>query len=116
MSAIARAAGVSRVTLYAHFASRESLIEAALDRSVGEAVQVFAEEAADAAPADVAPARLIRSSWRVLDRHSALFAAVSSTLTPDRMREQHERILGPIRRLLLDGQAAGTIRADLPVD
>ncbi|WP_126641378.1 hypothetical protein [Embleya hyalina] len=75
-----------------------------------------AGEAADTAPADVAPARLIRSSWRILDRHSTLFAAVSATLTPDRMRERHERLLGPIRRLLLDGRTAGTIRADLPAD
>lgn len=113
MAAIARAAGVSRVTLYAHFPTRESLLEAALDRSVTEAV-VAAAGTTDSGPADEALAGLIRSSWQVLDRHSSLFTAVSASLTPDQMRDRHERILAPVHQLVLRGRRDGVFRDDVP--
>ncbi|MEU8133714.1 TetR/AcrR family transcriptional regulator [Streptodolium elevatio] len=113
MAAIARAAGVSRVTLYAHFPTRESLLEAALDRSVAEAVDAVAGTT-DSGPADEALAGLIRSSWQVLDRHASLFTAVSASLTPDQMRERHERILAPVHRLVLRGRRDGVFRDDVP--
>lgn len=108
MAAIARAAGVSRVTLYSHFATREALLDAAFDRAAAEAAAALADGA------DLAG--LVRTSWRLLDRHSAVFAAVSAALPPDRMRERHELILAPVRRLIVRGQQDGGVRADLTAD
>jgi AcrR family transcriptional regulator len=116
MAAIARAAGVSRVTLYAHFPTREALLEAALDRALAEASAVLAAATSDNLPADEGLLWLIRSSWQLLDRHSALFTAVSTSLDPVRMREHHERALAPVRELLLSGRWEGAFRTDLGVE
>ncbi|MFJ7268140.1 TetR/AcrR family transcriptional regulator [Streptomyces sp. NPDC099050] len=126
MAAIARAAGVSRVTLYSHFPTREALLDAALDRAVGEAAATLealgGEDAAAGGGAageggvEEALGVLIRSSWRVLDRHSAVFAAVSAALPPERLRERHDRILAPVRRLIGRGRESGELRADLSAD
>ncbi|WP_327306796.1 TetR/AcrR family transcriptional regulator [Streptomyces sp. NBC_01298] len=131
MAAIARAAGVSRVTLYSHFPTREALLDAALDRAVGEAAATLeglgGEEgatgggAAGGGPAgeggvEEALGVLIRGSWRVLDRHSAVFAAVSAALPPERLRERHDRILAPVRRVIGRGRESGELRADLSAD
>ncbi|GAB2611161.1 hypothetical protein GCM10027168_49990 [Streptomyces capparidis] len=116
MSAIARAAGVSRVTLYAHFPTREAVLEAVLERVVEDASAVLEARTGEAVPADEALLGLVRSSWQVLDRHSALFLAVSTALSPARMREHHERALAPLRELLLRGRREGVIRRDLPVE
>ncbi|ONI90927.1 hypothetical protein ALI22I_10860 [Saccharothrix sp. ALI-22-I] len=47
MTAIAQAAGVSRVTLYTHFPSRENLLGQVLDRAVSNAAVVLDAEALD---------------------------------------------------------------------
>ncbi|GAB2873446.1 hypothetical protein [Streptomyces mayteni] len=69
-----------------------------------------------ALPADEALIALASSSWRILDRHLGLFTVVSTTLTPAQMRQGHERVLVPLRHLLLRGQERGTIRAGLPAE
>ncbi|MEV8535121.1 TetR/AcrR family transcriptional regulator [Streptomyces sp. NPDC051211] len=115
MTAIARAAGVSRVTLYAHFPTREALLDAALERAVTEAAAVLEAEQ----PGEdtvTALARLVRSSWRLLDRHSAVFAAVSGVLPPEVLRERHDRVLAPVRSLVLRGRESAEIRSDQPAD
>ncbi|MCX5417646.1 TetR/AcrR family transcriptional regulator [Streptomyces sp. NBC_00059] len=116
MAAVARAAGVSRVTLYSHFPTRESLLKAALERSVAEAVHAVDAEAGDVGPADEALARLMRSSWQVLDRNFSAFAAAAAALPPDVIRDRHDRILRPVRDLILRGQQEDAIRRDLSAD
>lgn len=128
MAAVARAAGVSRVTLYSHFPTREALLDAALDRAVDEAAATLealdggvegggvADGRVEEGGVEESLALLIRSSWRVLDRHSAVFAAVSAALPPERLRERHDRILAPVRRLIARGRERGELRADLSAD
>ena len=48
---IAKAAGVSRPTLYAHFPTREDLVEAAVKRALDEAQREFAAADTDQGPA-----------------------------------------------------------------
>ncbi|WP_030710936.1 TetR/AcrR family transcriptional regulator [Streptomyces sp. NRRL F-2580] len=108
MAAIARAAGVSRVTLYSHFPTREALLDAAFARASDEAAAALADGA------DLAS--LVRTSWRLLDRHSAVFAAASAAFPPEQLRERHDRILAPVRRLVVAGQEAGDVRTDLSAD
>ncbi|MEV4016569.1 TetR/AcrR family transcriptional regulator [Nonomuraea angiospora] len=111
---IAKAAGVGRVTLYGHFPSREALVDAVLDHAVQTADAVLADDSLDTAPAPEAMARLLRSSWEVLDRHRRLFLAADRVLATERIREHHERPLRRVERLIVRGQRAGEFRTDLP--
>ncbi len=121
MADIARAAGVGRVTLYAHFASREDLLDAAVDRAVAEVAEASAAieaeaEAGDDITADQVLARHIRSSWWIVDRHRQLFDAAQRSLPPERLRARHAPALGDFDGLIARGQAEGVFRRDLPVD
>lgn len=114
MTAVARAAGVGRVTLYAHFPSREALLEAVLAHAFAQADAALDSEALDQEPAPRALARLIQSSWRILDRHRSLLVAATRTLGPSRLRDYHARVLGRVERLVASGQREGAFRTDLP--
>jgi AcrR family transcriptional regulator len=87
VAAIAKAAGVGRVTLYGHFPSREALVDAVLNHAVDVADAVLADDFIETAPASEAMIRLLRSSWEVLDRHRRLFLAADRVLTTERIRE-----------------------------
>ncbi|MFJ6793267.1 TetR/AcrR family transcriptional regulator [Streptomyces sp. NPDC091268] len=115
LTAVASAAGVSRVTLYAHFPSREALLDAVLDHSVGQADAALQAQGLDEGPADEAFSRLVRSGWRILERHAFLLAASEGVITPARRRAHHEKVLARVERVLVRGQAEGVFRSDLPL-
>ncbi|WP_412542939.1 TetR/AcrR family transcriptional regulator [Longispora sp. K20-0274] len=114
MVEVARAAGVGRVTLYAHFPSRETLLEAVLDRAVAQANEAIDACAIEDGPADAALSRLVRSAWQTLDRHRGLHTHAAAELGPQRLRAGHGPALDRIEQLLARGQADGVFRADLP--
>ncbi|MFI7127385.1 TetR/AcrR family transcriptional regulator [Nonomuraea sp. NPDC050153] len=111
---IAKAAGVGRVTLYGHFPSREALVDAVCDHAVEVAEAVLADDSIETAPAPEAMARLLRSSWEVLDRHRRLFVAADRVLATERIREHHDKPLRRVERLIVRGQREGGFRTDLP--
>jgi AcrR family transcriptional regulator len=115
MAAIARAAGVGRVTLYAHFPSREDLLEAVLDRTISQATEVIRKAAPNEGPAEEALHRLLRSSWHVLDHHRRLFDLAQRELGSVRLRERHRRAVDQIEELLSRGREEGAFRTDLPL-
>ncbi|MGW9434779.1 TetR/AcrR family transcriptional regulator [Streptomyces sp. NPDC055607] len=115
MAAVAAAAGVSRVTLYAHFPSREALLDAVLAHSVEEADAALSAQRLDEGPADEAFSRLIRSGWRVLERHAFLLSASEGVISPARRRRHHKKVLARVEGVLLRGQEEGVFRTDLPL-
>ncbi|WP_327287077.1 TetR/AcrR family transcriptional regulator [Streptomyces sp. NBC_01198] len=116
MSAIARTAGVSRVTLYSHFPTREALIDAALQRAFAQTHQALTELPLDQGPPQEVLAQLLSSSWQVLEQHRNLYLVASANLPPDRLRAYAELVLDRIERLLARGRADGVFRDDLPLD
>ncbi|MCK2219009.1 TetR/AcrR family transcriptional regulator [Actinomadura sp. ATCC 31491] len=112
---VAKAAGVGRVTLYGHFPSREALVDAVMRHAVGLADAVLDDPALDRLPAPEALARLLRSSWEVLDRHRRLFVAADRVMATERIREHHERPLRRVERLIERGRRDGDFRTDLPL-
>src|SRR5258708_28109735 len=60
---IARAAGVTRQTVYAHFPSRDALIEAVTARATAEVAAAFETAGLDEAPPPVALTRLLDTGW-----------------------------------------------------
>jgi AcrR family transcriptional regulator len=114
MTQIARAAGVGRVTLYAHFPSRQQLLTAALDRGVAEATAALDASALEDLPADEAVGMMVRSSWHILDRHRMLFEAAAASLDHRQMRRHHDPVIARLDELVARGQAEGTVRSDVP--
>ncbi len=116
MAELARIAGVGRVTLYAHFPSREAVLEAVLDRTIGRASAAIEESKPEDGPADDALRRLLRSSWQALDRHRRLFEVAQRELGPTRLREHHDPALRRIKALVTRGRGEGVFRTDLPLN
>ncbi|WP_433249728.1 TetR/AcrR family transcriptional regulator [Streptosporangium sp. CA-135522] len=114
MADIARTTGVGRVTLYAHFPSREVLLKAVVVRAIAEADVALADAIGSDDPADQAMARLIRSSWRTLDRFGSLSAAATRHLDPDWLRDRHDKPMRRAELLITRGQEEGVFRGDLP--
>ncbi|MCG5217220.1 TetR/AcrR family transcriptional regulator [Streptosporangium sp. KLBMP 9127] len=112
---IAKAAGVGRVTLYGHFPSREALVEAVLDHTIALAETALADEALDRLPASTALAELVRTSWRILDRHRRLFVAADRVLPTERIRRHHDLPMVRVERLITQGRRDGEFRTDLPL-
>ncbi|WP_240926365.1 TetR family transcriptional regulator [Streptomyces sp. JB150] len=115
LAAVASAAGVSRVTLYAHFSSREALLDAVLAHSVEQADAALQAQHLEEGPAAQAFSRLVRSSWRILERHAFLLAASEGVIAPARRRVHHRKVLDRVERTLVRGQEEGAFRTDLPL-
>jgi TetR/AcrR family transcriptional regulator, mexCD-oprJ operon repressor len=116
LAQIAKAAGVSRPTLYAHFPTREDLVEATLKRALDEVQREIAAAGIDEGPASEALQRLITTSWRSLARHLAIARLALDVLPHERLRQAHQAALDPLRRLVARGQHTGEFRDDQPVE
>ncbi len=114
MSAIARRAGVVRATIYVHFPTRESLLEAVTHRAIAEVAEVI--EAAEPHRGDPpeALARVVAASWRTLGRYHALVAINTQQHGHDELRQRHSSVLATLDPLIERGQADGSFRADVP--
>jgi TetR/AcrR family transcriptional repressor of mexCD-oprJ operon len=110
---IAQAAGVGRVTVYGHFPSRETLIEATLTRLLeqGEAVLAGLDLTGDPRQA---LRTLIESSWRLIADAGAVLEAAQAVLPPGRIRELHAKPAQRAEELIRRGQSEGVFRSDLP--
>jgi AcrR family transcriptional regulator len=116
IAAVATEAGLSRVTVYAHFATREDLLAALVERNVRGAIAALEAAQPDTGSAAVALERLIAASLHELGRHAALAEAAAEQLTPDALRHAHEALFAAVRRLVDRGRRAREFRTDLPPD
>jgi TetR/AcrR family transcriptional regulator, mexCD-oprJ operon repressor len=116
LARIATAAGVSRPTLYAHFPTREDLVEATVKRTLTEVQREITAADMGEGPAGEALQWLITTGWRALARHLAIARLALDVLPSERLRQAHQAALDPLRRLLARGQRAGEFRDDQPVE
>ena len=116
IAAVAARAGVSRVTVYAHFSSREAILEAVIERAVARAVVAFDAAAAGAASAVEALERAVTASWAKLSRHTAIAEAAAAQLSPEALRRTHEAGHAHTRRLFEAGMERGEFRTDVPAE
>jgi AcrR family transcriptional regulator len=116
IAAVAARAGVSRVTVYAHFASREAILEAVVERAVAHAAETFEAATSGAASAGEGLERVIRAGWVELGRNAAIAEAAAAELSPDALRRTHEAGNAHARRLFEAGVESGEFRSDVPVD
>src|SRR5258708_2072250 len=70
---IARSAGLSRQTVYAHFPSREALLDAVVERATAETAAAFEAAGLEDAPPAEALIRLLDAGWAVATRYPFLW-------------------------------------------
>lgn len=113
VSEIAQAAGVGRVTLYGHFPNRADLVDAALAKAIADGHAAL-DEVDLAGDPRAALARLISSSWLLVNRSRALLLAAQGALPPGRIRDLHAGPAERVERLVERGRLEGAFRTDLP--
>ncbi|MFI6166425.1 TetR/AcrR family transcriptional regulator [Nocardia sp. NPDC051052] len=104
LAAIAADAGVTRQTVYAHFASRDELLAAVTDHVTGKALEAIQAADLDSDSATMALLRMLEVSWRTFEELPAL-QQVTATAEADRRR--HVPVNDHLVRLIRRGQHAG---------
>jgi AcrR family transcriptional regulator len=108
LEAVARTAGVTRQTVYAHFSSRDELLAAAVDRVTTEAVASMDAAALDEGPAVAALLRFLDASWQAHEANAFLLqAAAARTIENQSGRERHEPVTDRLARLFERGIVTG---------
>jgi AcrR family transcriptional regulator len=116
IAAVAKESGVSRVTVYSHFATRADLIEAVVARGTRAATDSIEEaRPAEGDPVD-ALERVISVAWEQLERHEAIRRAAAEELDPAAISRSHESAARTLRRLVERGRRSGAFRRDVPVE
>jgi TetR/AcrR family transcriptional repressor of mexCD-oprJ operon len=116
VSAVAAESGLSRVTVYAHFGTKEELLEAVVERAVRRASEALEAAEPDSGPPHEALQRLIEVSWRELERHRSTARAASEQLAPEVQRRTHAAAIHQLQRLAQRGRRSGDFRRDLSAE
>jgi AcrR family transcriptional regulator len=112
MDEIARAAGVSRQTVYAHFPSREALIEAVIQQGMAEFTSLLDGLDLDRAPPAQALTRLLDAGWQIAARYPFLW--LQPAVDPAKDADRHAPVLDRMLDIVRRGQASGDFDASVP--
>jgi TetR/AcrR family transcriptional regulator, mexCD-oprJ operon repressor len=115
-TAVAAEAGVSRVTVYAHFPTREALLEGVVERVVTRfGAALGAVDLRHGEPLEILD-QVIAMGWSEQDRFGAVAGVVLDELSASALARAHRSLHDPVSKLIKRGQAAGSFREDLPAD
>src|SRR5690242_13461158 len=114
MDEVARAAGVGVATVYRHFPSKDSLIDAVLEMRLGQAMQEIEDARAEEADAWTAFVRFVRTAARMSAEDQALSLCLGGSLRlGNEARELQLRLVDATMELMRAAQKTGQLRADL---
>lgn len=116
IAAVAAEAGVSRPTVYAHFSTREAILEAVVERAVGRSMAAYEAAEPDSGTAAEALDRVISASWHEIERHSAIGDAAMQQLSSAALNRAHERGFERVHALVERGRRDGSFRTDVPAE
>ena len=109
---IARAAGVSRQTVYAHFPSREALLGAVVEQAAAEVTAALDAAGLEEVPPAVALTRLLDAGWQAAARYPFLWYLPA--VSPDEDAARHGPVLGRLAEVIRRGQDSGDFDPALP--
>jgi len=111
---VARAAGVSKGTIYHRFGSRRGLIDAVVDELVAERIQGIVEAVSALGDPLARFERYLRLMWLLqYDEPAANDVLIRALPESGQLSTLCEKARGFGRDLLREAQAAGVVRADL---
>jgi AcrR family transcriptional regulator len=115
MAEIARRAGVVRATVYMHFPTRESLLDAVMEHAVGQVAQATSGAEPTQGEPEEALERVLRATWHKLSDFHALLAINTGRLSAKELHRRHQPVMTLFVPLVERGQEKGVFRSDLPV-
>jgi len=115
MSEIARRAGVVRATIYVHFPTRESLLDAVMEYAVGQVAEATRNAEPERGEPVEALERVLQATWRQLAQFHGLLALNTARLSAEELHQRHLPVLDQLEPLIERGQTQGVFRSDLPV-
>ena len=115
MDDIARTAGVSRQTVYAHFASRDVLLRALVERAAADYDQLLDSAELDHINPDEALTAFLDIGWQFLERFPLLLDTDGPRL-PRPARDPHDEVLPRLVRILRRGQRQGVFQTSMRAD
>jgi len=116
VSAVAKEAALSRVTVYSHFPEHRDLLSAVVERAVVRATDAIGAAEPDRDRAAVALRRVIGAGWEAIGANAALADAAAAELGHEAMRASHQPALDVVHRLIERGREDGSFRRDLEAD
>ena len=113
MAAIARRAGVVRATIYMHFPTRESLLDAVMEKSVAMVAEATRLAEPDHGEPKEALERVILGTWKQLSELHNILQINMRRLPAQELRRRHLPVTSQFVPLLERGQKEGVFRADV---
>ena len=115
MAEIARRAGVVRATVYMHFPTRESLLDAVMEDAVRQVAEATREAEPTHGEPEEAVERVLRATWHKLSDFQTLLAINTSRLPAKELHRRHQPVMTLFVPLIERGQKKGVFRSDLPI-
>jgi AcrR family transcriptional regulator len=116
MAEIARRAGVVRATIYVHFPTRESLLDAVMEYAVAQVAQATREAEPERGEPQEALERVLLATWQQLSQFHGVLAININRLSTKELHRRHLPIITQLAPLIERGQAEGVFRCDVPVE
>ncbi len=113
MAAIARRAGVVRATIYMHFPTRESLLDAVMEEATGRVAEAIRNAEPSRGEPKEALERVILATWRQLSEFHNILQINMRRLSAQELRRRHLPMTTQFLPLLERGQKKGVFRADV---
>jgi AcrR family transcriptional regulator len=115
MAEIARRAGVVRATIYAHFPTREALLDAVMEHAVAQVAEATAAAEPTRGEPQEALERVLRATWEKLSLFHALLAINTARLSAEELHRRHQPVMIHFAPLIERGQKANVFRRDVPI-
>lgn len=113
---VAARAGVSRATLYHHFAGRDALLDALTERSINEVAAAIESARPRQGRPTEAMERVLLAAWEVIGRYRGLVIVNPRRLDRAELRARLKPALAPVRALIIRGRRSGEFDRELPVE
>jgi AcrR family transcriptional regulator len=113
MAEIARRAGVVRATVYAHFPTRESLLDAVMEHATGQVADAIRAAEPERGEPKEALERVLLATWQQLGQFHSVLGINISRLSTKELHRRHLPVTTQFVPLLERGQAEGVFRRDV---
>ena len=116
MAEIARRAGVVRATIYMHFPTRESLLDAVMEEATGRVAEAIRNAEPNRGEPKEALERVILATWKQLSEFHNILQINMRRLSAQELRRRHLPMTTQFIPLLERGQADGVFRSDVSAE